>query len=87
MDLISLAKAHVVSAPLLLIKLEHIRAEAKLAQEAVTELLEFAEHLVLFLLLLRCDASRKLGERALGEPELGRGFRENGNELSVVWKS
>jgi len=49
-------EAHVVSSPFLLIEFKHIGTQAELAQQAIAQLFQFAQHLVLFLLLLLTQA-------------------------------
>ena len=52
-----------IAPSLLLLKLEHIGTQAKLAQDPIPELLELAHHLVLLLILLDRYTSRKRSER------------------------
>jgi hypothetical protein len=51
-------KFDAIATSLLLFKLEHIRTESKLPQQAIAELLELVEHFVLLLVLLSCDTAR-----------------------------
>lgn len=48
-------KTHVVSTTGLLVELEHVRAQSKLAQQAIAEVLQLPQHLILLLLLLYRD--------------------------------
>jgi hypothetical protein len=50
--------AHIVATSFLLIKLEHVCAPPKLAQQSISQLFELAQHFRLFELLLLCYAVR-----------------------------
>ena len=68
-------KSHIVPAAFLLIKFEHVGAQAEFPENAVAELLKLPKHLVLLLLLLYAYAGGKGTEGPFDGREL-RGSQE-----------
>jgi hypothetical protein len=60
-----LLEPHAIPAPLLLVKLEIVGTQPESTEKAVSEFFEFAEHFVLFFLLLHSDSCGKCVECAL----------------------
>lgn len=57
MQMLLALKLHSIATARLLLKLEHVGVKAKVAEQTVAELLEFAEHLIFFFRLLSCDTT------------------------------
>jgi hypothetical protein len=59
MQMLLALKFHSITTSWLLLEFEHVGVKAKIAQQAVSELFELTEHLVLFFGLLSRDATWK----------------------------